>query len=53
MEVVYEATRMAVIYFTQSAKESENLLLTQNLINKLAKCYNLDIKVIRSDNEIN
>ena len=30
---VCEATGMAVIYFTKSAKESENLPMTQNLIN--------------------
>ncbi len=50
---VYKATGMAVTYFTQSAKKSENLLLTQNLVNWLAKCYNLDVKVIRSYNEMN
>ena len=32
MVVICEATRMAVTYFTQSAKESENLLLTHNLV---------------------
>ena len=44
---------MAVTYFMQSAKESENLPLTQNLVNWLAKRYNLDVKVIRSDNQMN
>ncbi len=44
---------MAVTYFTQSTKESKNLSLTQNLVNWLAKRYNLDVKVIRSDNEMN
>ncbi len=53
MVAVYEATGMAVIYFTQSAKESQNLPLTQMLVNWLAKRYNLDVKVIRSDNEMN
>ncbi len=53
MVVVYEATGMAVIYFTQSAKESENLPLTQNLVNWLANRYNLDVKVIHSDDEMN
>ncbi len=50
---VYKVTGMAVTYFTQSDKESENLLLTQNLVNWLAKRYNLDVKVIRSDYEMN
>ncbi len=53
MVAVCEASGMAVNYFTKSAKESENLPLTQNLVNWLAKRYNLDVKVIRSDNEIN
>ncbi len=53
MVVVYEAIEMAVTYFTMSAKESQNLPLTQNLVNWLAKPYNLDVKVIHSDNEMN
>ncbi len=53
MVVVYEATGMAVTYFTMSAKESQNFPLTQNLVNWLAKRYNLDVKVIQSDNEMN
>ena len=53
MVAICEATGMAVTYFTQSAKESENLPLTQNLVNWLAKRYNLEVKVIRSDNEMN
>ncbi len=53
MVAVCEATGMSVTYFTQSAKESQNLSLTQNLVNWLAKRYNLDVKVIRSDNEMN
>ena len=48
-----EATGMAVSYFTQSAKKSENLPLPQNLVKWLAKRYNLDVKVIRSDNKTN
>ena len=50
---VYKATGMAVIYFTQSVKESEILPLTQNLVNWLAKRYNLDVKVICLDNKMN
>ncbi len=53
MVAVYEATAMTVTYFTQLAKQSENLPLTQNLVNWLAKGYNLDIKVIGSDNKKN
>ncbi len=53
MVAVCEATGMTVTYFTQSAKKSQNLLLTQNLVNWLAKLYNLDVKEIRSDNEMN
>ncbi len=53
MMAVCEATGIAVTYFTQSAKESQNLPLTQNLVNCLAKRYNLEVKVIRSDNEMN
>ncbi len=53
MVVVCKATGMAVTYLAQSAKESQNLPLTQNLVNGLAKRYNLNVKVIRSDNEMN
>ena len=53
MVAVFEATGMAVTYFKQSDKEAENLPVTQNLINWLAKRNNLNIKVIRLDNEIN
>ncbi len=53
MVAVCKATGMAVIYFTHSAYESQNLPLTQNLVKSLAKHYNLDVKVIRSDNEMN
>ncbi len=48
-----EGIGMTVTYFTQSAKESENLPLTQNLVHWLAKCNNLKVKVIRSDNKMN
>lgn len=50
---VCETTSMAVTYFTQLSKESENLPLTQNLVNWLSKQYNLDVKIIRSDNKMN
>ncbi len=51
MVAVCEATGMAVTYFTQSGKETQNLPLTQNLVNVLAKLYNLDVKVIQRENE--
>ncbi len=44
---------MAIIYFTQSATEDENLSSTQDFVTWLALCYNLEVKVIRSDNEMN
>ncbi len=44
---------MAVTYFTESVKESQDLPLTQNLVNWLAKRYNPDVKVLYSDNEMN
>ena len=50
---VCEVTGIAVTYFTQSAKESENLPLIKNLVNRLIKHYNLHVKVIRSDNKMN
>ena len=53
MVAVCEATGMAVTYFTQLSKESENLPLMQNFINWFLKQYNLDVKVIRSDNKMN
>ncbi len=53
MVAVCEVIGMAVIYFTKSVNEIQNLSLTQILVNWLAKRYNLDVKVIRSDNEMN
>ena len=53
MIAVCKATKIAVTYFIQSVKESENLPLILNLVNWLAKRYNLDVKVIHSDNEMN
>ncbi len=50
---VFEAKGMTVTYFTKSVKKRENLPLTQNLVNWLAKNYNLEVKVIRLDNELN
>ena len=53
MVAVCEATGMAMTYFTQSSKESKNLLLVTDFVTFLALRYNLEVKVIRSDNELN
>ena len=53
MVAVCEATGMAMTYFTQSSKESENLLLVTDFVTFLALRYNLEVKVIYSDNELN
>lgn len=50
---ICEATGMAITYFTQLAKEDENLPLLQDFVTWLALRYNLEVKVIRSDNEMN
>ena len=53
MIVLCEATRMAITYFTQSAKEDENLPLVQDFVTWLALRYNLEVKIIQLDNEMN
>ena len=53
MAVVCEVTKMAITYFTESAKEEENLPLLQDFVTWLALRHNLEVKVIRSDNEMN
>ena len=53
MVAVCEATGMAMTYFTQSSKESENLPLITDFVTFLALRHNLKVKVIRSDNELN
>ena len=53
MIAVCKATGMAMTYFTQSSKESENLPLITDFVTFLALRYNLEVKVIRSDNELN
>ena len=52
-EAIYEATGIAVIYFTQSAKEDENLSSIQDFVTWLALHYNLEVKIIQSDHKIN
>ena len=44
---------MAMTYFAQSSKESKNLPLITDFVTHLALRYNFEIKVIRSDNELN
>ncbi len=44
---------MAIIYFTQSVKENENLPLMQDFVTWLALWYNLKVKIIQSNNVIN
>ena len=44
---------MAMTYFTQTSKESENLPLVTDFVTFLALRYNLKVKVIRSDNKLN
>lgn len=44
---------MVSTYFTQSAREDKNLSLTQAFVIWLALRYNLEVKIIRSDNKMN
>lgn len=53
MVVVCEDTGMTITYFTQSAKENENLPLIHDFVTWLALRYNLGVRIIRSDNEMN
>ena len=53
MVIICEATGMAITYFIQSAKEDKNLLLTKDFLTWLALRYNLEIKVIQSNNKMN
>ena len=53
MMVVCNATVMAKAYYTTSSKEDENLLLTKDFVNWLKDRHKLEVKVIRSDNEMN
>lgn len=46
MTVVYEATRMAITYFTKTAKENKNLPLIRNFVIWLVFYHNLEVKVI-------
>ena len=44
---------MAMTYFTQSSKKSENLPLIKDFVIFLARQHNLEVKVICLDNELN
>lgn len=53
MAVVCKATGVAITYFTEMAEEKENLLLMKDFVTWLALRHNTEVKVIRSDNEMN
>ena len=53
MVLIYKAIKIVITYFTQSAKKDKNLSLMQDFVIWLVLWYNLEIKVIRSNNEIN
>lgn len=44
---------MAITYFTETAKEDKNLPLMKDFLIQLALCLHLEVKIIRSDNEMN
>lgn len=44
---------MAINYFTETSKEDGSLTLMKDLVTWLALRHNLEVKVIRSDNEMN
>lgn len=46
MAIIYKATGMAIIYFTESPKEDENLPLTQDFVTWLTLRHDLEVKVI-------
>src|SRR6266516_2093696 len=48
-----EATGMTLAYFTTCAREHENLPIIRDAINWLHLRYNLAVKVVRSDGEMN
>lgn len=53
MVAVSKAIGMAITYFTKLAKKTENLFLIKNLVNWLARQYNLHVKVVRLNNKMN
>lgn len=51
--MIYKATGINIIYFSQLAKEKENLLLVKNFVTWLELRHKFKIKVIWSNNKIN
>lgn len=51
--LVCEATGMTLAYFTTCSKEDENLPIIRDAINWLHLRYNLAVKIVRSDGEMN
>jgi hypothetical protein len=48
-----EATGMTLPYFTNCVRENENLPIIKEVINWLHLWYNLKVRIIRSDGEMN
>ena len=51
--ITCEATGMILTYFTTCPKEDENLQIIKDAVNYLKLRYNLEVKIVRSDNEMN
>src|SRR6266436_2469008 len=51
--ITCEATGMTLAYFTTCAKENENLPIIRDAVNWLHLRYNLAVKIVRSDGEMN
>jgi hypothetical protein len=51
--ITCEATGLTIAYFTTCAKENENLPIIRDAVNWLHLRYNIAVKIIRSDGEMN
>ena len=51
--ITCEATGMTLAYFTTCSKENENLPILRDAINWLQMRYDLKVKIVRSDGEMN
>ena len=51
--ITCEAIGMTLTYFTTCAKENENLPINRDAVNWLHLRYNIAVKIIRSDGEMN
>jgi GAG-pre-integrase domain len=51
--IICEATGIALTYFTTSSKEDENLPIIRDAVTYLKLRHNLEVKIVRSDNEMN